>query len=121
MIKKSFLKRIAFAILFFIPNFCFSWLPPGKMTGFNFSRCQSSNCYLFRGSIGYTSKMNSIFSSENTVLQISSTHSDGNKQFFCDEFTYNLLQEIMTCTDLPRSQMIELNLIKNKLSTFNLL
>jgi len=115
---KGFFKRTAFAVLFLIPAIGQSWLPPAKISGFKFTQCSSTLCYLFSGMTGFTSKMNSIFSAENTDLKISSNDSVISDQYMCQEFTYNLSQEIITCTDHLNARVIELNLVTNSKSVY---
>ena len=115
---KVFFKRTAFAVLFLIPTQGYSRLPPAKISGYKFTQCSSKLCYLFSGPIGFTSKMNSIFSAENTDLKISSSDSVISEQYLCQEFTYNLSQEIITCTDHHNARVVELNLRTHSKSVF---
>lgn len=111
-------KGLTFVCLFFLSLTSAAQLFPGKMTGYKFSQCGETGCFIFKGQTGFVSKINSLFSAENTQLELISKDLNLSTSFKCDEFNYDIQINIMTCIRPSGSKSFEFNGKTNSISYF---
>ncbi len=114
----NFKKGLTLVCLFFFSLPSAAQLLPGKMTGFKFSQCTEAGCFIFKGPVGYISRINSLFSAEQTELQLVSKDLRSTASFQCDEFNFDIQINIMTCIRTSGSESFEFNAQTNKISYF---
>lgn len=111
-------KGLTFVCLFFLSLQSAAQLFPGKMTGYKFSQCGEVGCFIFKGQTGFVSKINSLFSAENTQLELISKDLKSSTYFNCDEFNFDIQINVMTCIRSSGSNSFEFNVKTNNISYF---